>query len=369
MEHYIHHVKPSPESPVLLLLDNHSSHLCVKTLDLARNNGIVMLSFPPHCSHKLQPLDVSVFGPFKRFLSGAQDGWMRSHPGKTMTIYDIPSIVRTALPMALSPVNCMKGFQATGVFPFNRDIFTDSDFAPSYVTDRPEWSEVQEVAGVEKENVPPESESTSRIVISPQPSTSRNDTFSVEIVRPFPKAGPRKITTRKRRKTAVLTDIIERDALASEQENSKKRKGKKIEIKRERIPKKKILQDKEAESVPEEKKRKGKKIEIKRERIPKKKILQDKEAESVPEEKKRKGKKIEIKREKIPKKKILQDKEAESVSEEEDCLVCCEAFSESKPGEGWIQCGICKGWAHDRCAETAKSDFYVCVTCNSDGSH
>ncbi|XP_059061655.1 uncharacterized protein LOC131854549 [Achroia grisella] len=51
MKHFITYVKPTKESPVLLLLDNHSSHLSVEVLDLAKNNGVVMLSYPPHCSH------------------------------------------------------------------------------------------------------------------------------------------------------------------------------------------------------------------------------------------------------------------------------------------------------------------------------
>ncbi|KAJ8728917.1 hypothetical protein PYW07_006613 [Mythimna separata] len=71
MQHFIKHVKPSMERPVLLVLDNHCSHLNVKTLTLAKENGVVMLSFPPHCSHKLQPLDVSVFGPFKKYCAAA----------------------------------------------------------------------------------------------------------------------------------------------------------------------------------------------------------------------------------------------------------------------------------------------------------
>lgn len=78
--------EPSKESPALLVLDNRSSHLSVPTIDLAKENGVVMLSFPPHCSHKLQPLDVAVYGPFKRYMSSAQDAWMRNNAGKTMTI-------------------------------------------------------------------------------------------------------------------------------------------------------------------------------------------------------------------------------------------------------------------------------------------
>ncbi|XP_004208050.1 uncharacterized protein LOC101235060 [Hydra vulgaris] len=58
MQHLIRHVKPSNEYKILLILDNHSSHLHFETLNLAKENGIVILSFPPHCSHKLQALDV-----------------------------------------------------------------------------------------------------------------------------------------------------------------------------------------------------------------------------------------------------------------------------------------------------------------------
>ena len=69
LKHFIKHVRPGPDFPVLLLLDNHCSHLSVNALELARSNCITMLSFPPHCSHKLQPLDISVNGPLKRYVN------------------------------------------------------------------------------------------------------------------------------------------------------------------------------------------------------------------------------------------------------------------------------------------------------------
>ena len=102
MQHFVKHVKPSNEYKVLLILDNHSSHLHFETLNLVKENGIVMLSFPPHCSHKLQPRDVSVFRPFKKYLSGAQDAWLRNNPGKVITIYDIPKVVSNSLPFAMT---------------------------------------------------------------------------------------------------------------------------------------------------------------------------------------------------------------------------------------------------------------------------
>lgn len=96
-----------------------------------------MVSFPPHCSHKIQPLERSVFGPFKRYLASAQSAWLRNNPGKSLSIYDIPSIVRDCLPRAATPVNIMHGFKVTGIYPFNSEIFTAEEFHPSNVTDRP----------------------------------------------------------------------------------------------------------------------------------------------------------------------------------------------------------------------------------------
>lgn len=47
MHHFIAHVRPSKETPVLLLLGNHSSHLSIDVINAARDNCVVMLSFPP----------------------------------------------------------------------------------------------------------------------------------------------------------------------------------------------------------------------------------------------------------------------------------------------------------------------------------
>ncbi|CAG2199907.1 unnamed protein product [Mytilus edulis] len=137
LQHFVKHTKPSTSHPVLLLLDNHNSHLAVTILAFAKLNGIVMLSFPPHCSHKLQPLDRTVYGPLKRYVATAQDCWLRNNPGKPMTIYDLPGILRESWPNAATPRNIISGFRVSGIFPMNPDVFEDTDFAPSYVTDRP----------------------------------------------------------------------------------------------------------------------------------------------------------------------------------------------------------------------------------------
>ena len=53
LHHLVKHARATKHNPVWLLCDNHESHVRVEELDYAAENGVVMLSFPPHCSHKL----------------------------------------------------------------------------------------------------------------------------------------------------------------------------------------------------------------------------------------------------------------------------------------------------------------------------
>ncbi|XP_018395735.1 PREDICTED: uncharacterized protein LOC108774189 [Cyphomyrmex costatus] len=128
IRHFIKFVKPSTDSPVLLLLDNHSSHLSVDALDIAVKHGIHILSFPPHCSHKLQPLDVSVFGPTKAYYKSQCSTWQKNNANKVLEIKHIAGLVCAALDSALTSKTIKSGFAATGISPFNPDIFSDADF-------------------------------------------------------------------------------------------------------------------------------------------------------------------------------------------------------------------------------------------------
>lgn len=125
------------ESKVLLILENHPSHLSIEGVNFCCSSGIVLLLLQPHCSHKLQPLDRTVYGPFKKVVNTACDPWMKSHPDMTMMIYDIPSIVKESFPLSATPSNMHEGFCCTGIWPFKRDIFQDHEFSPSLVTDWP----------------------------------------------------------------------------------------------------------------------------------------------------------------------------------------------------------------------------------------
>lgn len=56
---------------------------------------------------------------------------MESQLEKTMTIYDIPTILKEAPPYASTPVIIRNGFKVSGIWPFNRAVFRDDEFLSS----------------------------------------------------------------------------------------------------------------------------------------------------------------------------------------------------------------------------------------------
>ena len=278
LNHFICHTRCSKENKVFLILDNHEAHISLAAIDLAKENGVVLLTMPPHTSHRLQPLDVCCFKPFKTAYAQAMENWMRSKTGKTITIYEIPEFVAHAQLHGLTAKNILSAFQSTSIFPYNRDLFDETDFSPATVTDRDLPEELERNDPIPAEQLPapqpepsstatpvpqPETDSTATPARQPEPSATvtpaqqpepsstaaparqpepsstatpapaqpgpRNHYVSPADIVPLPKAGPRKVTNRGRKRgdTKILTDTPVHnsiaDALAAR--HTKKRKS------------------------------------------------------------------------------------------------------------------------------------------------
>nr|XP_047133687.1 uncharacterized protein LOC124811672 isoform X1 [Hydra vulgaris] len=340
--HFVKYARSRKERPVLLLLDNHDSHLSVEALDYFKENGVSVCSFPPHCSHKLQPLDRSVFGPFKKYTNTACDAWMTMHPGSTMSVYSLPGIVGNSFPLACTPNNIKAGFAKTGIYPLNVYIFGEHDFMPAYTTDRPppkqdcavestvlNISNVMDVdftisendmlnAGCSKDIKPRQDISYSSSNDEHSASTESTVVLSPEDLRPLKKAEPRKrVRANKRsRTTSILTDSPNMNVLKIEKESAKK---KKLTIE-ERKQAKKLNEDN---------------IKMSKRSNSKGSLHLMEKSLNCPNS---------------------------SVVEECFCLVCVGMFSKSKAGEVWVQCTQCHLWAHESCI-IGKSLFFICNNC------
>lgn len=221
LKHFISHVKCSVDDPVVLFFDNHNSHVNLDVVEEARKHGVYLVTFPPHCSHRLQPLDVAVYGPLKAYYSQACNEWMTSNAGKTITIYNVAELSNKAFNLAFTKNNIFKAFQKTGIWPFEPNTFSEADFLMSAVTDRPN------PCG----STNSQSDTASPSSLNAVPSTSATD-MSPEFVRPYPKAGPRKtdMRGRKRGKTRILTDTPEKDELLADEQKRQVSSLKKVKV-------------------------------------------------------------------------------------------------------------------------------------------
>ncbi|XP_031358437.1 uncharacterized protein LOC116182078 [Photinus pyralis] len=216
LDHFIKYSHSSKDNPSLLIYDNHESHISVQIVNKAREAGVKILTLPPHCSNRMQPLDVAVYGPFKAYFNAACDKWMLKSPGTPL----IAECVAEAHCKAFTPANIISGFFKTGIMPFNPDIFTDADFIQSEVTNQPLNN--HEVAG--PSNTAEASNSNSP-QLDPSYILQREVTpprlISPEDIRELPKSNPRKQLRRARAKEQKNHLILDE---AKEKPTKKKRK-------------------------------------------------------------------------------------------------------------------------------------------------
>ena len=120
-----------PACPVLLIQDGHSSHISIELIEMALSNNVHLLCLPSHTTHLLQPLDVGVFKSFKSNFNKTCTKYMSDHPGRVVTVEVLASLVSEAYAGSFTPVNIMKGFKKTGIWPINPGEVTDRQIIPS----------------------------------------------------------------------------------------------------------------------------------------------------------------------------------------------------------------------------------------------
>ncbi|KAF2884452.1 hypothetical protein ILUMI_21718 [Ignelater luminosus] len=126
----------SKTNPIILLLDGHASHTqSLELIDEARNNGVTIICFSPHTTHKLQPGDVGFMRPLSVFYDQAVTTWRRSNPGQVVTQFQVAELFGQAFIRAATMSTALNAFKACGIFPYNDQIFTDADFVAVEATD------------------------------------------------------------------------------------------------------------------------------------------------------------------------------------------------------------------------------------------
>ncbi|XP_056006761.1 uncharacterized protein LOC130050562 [Ostrea edulis] len=119
------------KSPVLVLYDGHRSHISIGLIEWAKENNIILFVLPPHCSHLLQPLDVSCYGPFETAWNSACHRHLRESGGNVITRFDVCKIACKVYAATLTPSNIQVAFRKCGIYPYDPTVVSDSLVAPS----------------------------------------------------------------------------------------------------------------------------------------------------------------------------------------------------------------------------------------------
>lgn len=107
----------------LLWADGHNSHLNLRFLDWCYQNKILVAIYPPHATHRLQPLDVSLFSPLSTRYSQGVDAWLRKTRGLVgLSQQDVFGIFWPAFISSFTEQNILKAWLKTGLFPWNPEI-------------------------------------------------------------------------------------------------------------------------------------------------------------------------------------------------------------------------------------------------------
>ena len=84
--HFIHHT--GANCPLLLLLDGHSSYYNLETINLAKENDVIMFTLVTHTTHTMHAtLNTAVYGPLKIHWQDICHDYIQKHPGRVIIKY------------------------------------------------------------------------------------------------------------------------------------------------------------------------------------------------------------------------------------------------------------------------------------------
>lgn len=109
----------------------------IPVIDIAKKNHVTILCFPPHTTHKLQPLDISFMRPLSTYYSQEVNLYLVNHPGRVITIHEIAKHFGLDYNKSATISNAVSGFRRAGIVPYNPAIYSDFDFMAASTTETP----------------------------------------------------------------------------------------------------------------------------------------------------------------------------------------------------------------------------------------
>ena len=102
----------------VLIVDGHGSHVTDDFITQAYLNNIILLRLPSHTSHLLQPLDVGLFGPLKKYASDEMEPLVQANVSRIRKEDWLLAYLK-GRQTAFRTSNVFGGWRGAGLVPFN----------------------------------------------------------------------------------------------------------------------------------------------------------------------------------------------------------------------------------------------------------
>ena len=110
----------SPRTKRLLIVDGHSSYINIAFINKSQDLRIVLLVLPPYSTHRLQPLNVILFGLLSLVYSNELDNWQAKSLGIVLIKKrHFLKLFRAAQRTSFTEENILKAFAKPGIWPYN----------------------------------------------------------------------------------------------------------------------------------------------------------------------------------------------------------------------------------------------------------
>ena len=136
----------------LLFVDGHNSHVNMKFLSWCEQHKILVAVYPPHSTHRLQPLDVSLFNPLSNYYSQNLSYCIFKTRGLSIiSKRDFFDLFWPAFQRAFTSKKILNRWEKTGLHPFNPAVVLDqikpeerpsSSTSGSSALSNPDWRKV-----------------------------------------------------------------------------------------------------------------------------------------------------------------------------------------------------------------------------------
>ena len=108
--------------PIIIFMDGHTSHINLAVSTFCKEHNIILYCFPAHASHIMQPLDVSVYGPLKKYWNSQLNEFAKEYRGLAMNRSHFFKVFDGAWKKSIANTqHAVSGFRKCGLVPFNPD--------------------------------------------------------------------------------------------------------------------------------------------------------------------------------------------------------------------------------------------------------